>query len=91
MEERQSLALSGTFAAVFTASTQERQAASMLSTSICRVFSGLSHLQETRIVGKEEFTRASRTSVLKIAHGLFVIGLEAHLKFEAIPLCSPYS
>jgi len=59
MEERQILALSGTFAAVLTASTHERQAASMLSTSIWRVFSGLSHLQETRIVGKDELTSAS--------------------------------
>jgi hypothetical protein len=62
IEERHSLALSGTFDAVLTASTQETHAASMLSTSIWRVFSGLSHLQETRIVGKDEVTRASKKS-----------------------------
>jgi hypothetical protein len=71
MEERQSLALSGTFEAVFTASTQERQADSILATSIWRAFSGLSHLQETRIVGKEVFTRASGKSVYKALGILF--------------------
>jgi len=59
MEDRHCLALSGTFEAVFTASTQDRHAASILSTLIWRVFSGLSHLQETRMVGRAEFTSPS--------------------------------
>jgi len=62
MEERQALALSGTFDAVFTASKQAGKLASIFSTSICRAFSGLSHLQETRIVGSDEVTRASKKS-----------------------------
>jgi hypothetical protein len=48
-------------------------------------------LQETRIVGKEEFTRASRKSVSKVAYLSFGSFLAAHLKFEVIPQCSPYS
>jgi hypothetical protein len=60
MEERHDLAVSGTFDAVFTASTQDTHAASMLSTLIWRAFSGLSHLHETRMVGKDEFTSPFR-------------------------------
>jgi hypothetical protein len=57
MDDRQSLAVSGTLEAVLTASTQVWQASSMLSTLIWRVFSGLSHLHETRMAGREDFTR----------------------------------
>ena len=63
MEERHSRALSGTLDAVLTASKQATHAASMFSTLIWRVFSGLSHLQETRIVGRDEVTSASKKSV----------------------------
>ncbi len=63
-DERHILALSGTFEAVLTASTHMTHADSMLSTSIWRAFSGLSHLQETRMVGKDEFTSPSKESVM---------------------------
>ena len=56
---KQFLALSGTLEAVFNASTHARQAASMLTVSIWRELGGLSHLQATRMDGKEEFASAS--------------------------------
>jgi hypothetical protein len=59
MEDMLSLAVSGTLEAVLTASTHAEQAASMLSTLIWRVFSGLSHLHDTRIVGRLDFTKPS--------------------------------
>jgi hypothetical protein len=62
IEDRHNRALSGTLEAVFTASTQDEQASSMFSTLIWRVFSGLSHLQETRIVGKFEAASPSEWS-----------------------------
>ena len=62
MDDRHNLALSGTLEAVFTASTHVVQASSMFSTLTWRVFSGLSHLQETRIVGKFEADNPSKQS-----------------------------
>jgi hypothetical protein len=62
MDDRHNLALSGTLEAVFTASTHEEQASSMFSTLTWRVFSGLSHLQDTRIVGNREAVKPSKES-----------------------------
>jgi hypothetical protein len=63
IEDRHNLALSGTLDAVFTASTHDEHISSMFSTMTWRVFSGLSHLQDTRIVGKFETTSPSEMSV----------------------------
>lgn len=86
MEERHIRALSGTFAAVFTASTQERHAASMLSTSIWRVFSGLSHLQDTRMVGRDEFTSAS-TELAKRTHRVSQVRSSLKVCGNSVMLC----
>jgi hypothetical protein len=74
IEDRHSLALSGTFEANLTASKALGKAASMFSTLIWRVFSGLSHLQETMIVGRDEVTRASKKSVQWIIHAYIEVG-----------------
>ena len=87
MEDRHNLALSGTLEAVFTASTQDEQVSSMVSTLTWRVFSGLSHLQETRIVGKFEADSASERSV-----GIFdSILRNTHSEFGVAPGYFRYS
>lgn len=74
MADRHSRELSGTVSAVLRALTHDKQAASMLSTWICLVFSGLSHLQDTSIVGSAVSIRASRKyqlwSVTGVEQGL---------------------
>ncbi len=86
-EDRHNLALSGTLDAVFTVSTHEEHKSSTFSTITWRVFSGLSHLQETRIVGKFEVTSPSERSA-DIYDG---ISLETHLKSGVVPGYSLYS
>jgi hypothetical protein len=87
IEDRHSLALSGTLEAVFTASTQDEQASSMVSTLTWRVLSGLSHLQDTKIVGKFEAISPSE----RLAGIFDAILRNTHLKFGVIHGYSRYS
>jgi hypothetical protein len=87
IEDRHNLALSGTFDAVFTASTHAEQVSAMLSTLTWRVFSGLSHLQDTKIVGKFEVVSPSERSAS--IYDIFLF--ETHSKSGVVLGCSRYS